>query len=126
MVGEGGRVMTCGWVWVKKIQGRLARFAQTDALTGVLNRRALEIEADREMARCEQGESSVMLFAIDLDHFKRVNDTFGHRGGDLALREVVHTMKRELRLGGVVAGVGGVEVVVLLSDLSVEDALYVR
>ncbi len=89
MLVNCGLVITYVWFCVTTIQGRLARFAQTDALTGVLNRRALEIEADREMARCEQGESSVMLFAIDLDHFKRVNDTFGHRGGDLALRELV-------------------------------------
>ncbi len=125
MLVNCGLVITYVWFCVTTIQGRLARFAQTDALTGVLNRRALEIEADREMARCEQGESSVMLFAIDLDHFKRVNDTFGHRGGDLALRELVHTMKRELRLVDVVARVGGDEFVVLLSDISVEAALKV-
>ena len=120
-----GLVITYVWFCVTTIQGRLARFAQTDALTGVLNRRALEIEADREMARCEQGESSVVLFAIDLDHFKRVNDTFGHRGGDLALRELVHTMKRELRLVDVVARAGGDEFVVLLPDIGVEAALKV-
>src|SRR6266702_2121306 len=118
-------VITYVWFCVTMIQGRLARFAQTDALTGVLNRRALEIEADREMARCEQGESSVVLFAIDLDHFKRVNDTFGHRGGDLALRELVQTMKRELRLVDVVARAGGDEFVVLLPDIGVEAALRV-
>src|SRR5258708_38566128 len=88
MLVNCGLVITYVWFCVTTIQGRLARFAQTDALTGVLNRRALEIEADREMARGEQGERSVVLFAIDLEHFKRGNDTFGHRGGDLGLGEM--------------------------------------
>ena len=125
MLLNGCLVMTYVWFCVTTIQGRLARFAQTDALTGVLNRRALEIAADREMARCEQGEGSVVLFAIDLDHFKMVNDTFGHRGGDLALRELVHTMKRELRLMDLVARAGGDEFVVLLPDISMEAALKI-
>jgi diguanylate cyclase (GGDEF)-like protein len=120
-----GLVITYVWFCVTMIQGRLARFAQTDALTGALNRRAMEVEADREMARCEQGLGSVMLFAIDLDHFKRVNDTFGHRGGDLALRELVQTMKRSLRLVDVVARSGGDEFVVLLPDIGVDAALKV-
>jgi diguanylate cyclase (GGDEF)-like protein len=125
MLLNGCLVMTYAWFCVTMIQGRLARFAQTDALTGVLNRRALEIAADREMARCEQGKGSVVLFAIDLDHFKRVNDVFGHRGGDLALRELVHTMKRELRLMDLVARAGGDEFVVLLPDISMEAALKI-
>ncbi|MCU1226969.1 MAG: diguanylate cyclase [Edaphobacter sp.] len=125
MLLNGCLVMTYAWFCVTMIQGRLARFAQTDALTGVLNRRALEIAADREMARCEQGKGSVVLFAIDLDHFKRVNDVFGHRGGDLALRELVHTMKRELRLMDLVARAGGDEFVVLLPDIGMEAALKI-
>lgn len=118
-------VMTYVWFCVTIIQDRLARFAQTDSLTGAMNRRALEIEADRGMARCERGMGSVVLFAIDLDHFKTVNDTFGHRGGDMALRQLVETMKRELRLVDVVARAGGDEFIVLLPDITVEDAMKV-
>jgi len=120
-----GLVMTYVWFCVVEMQGTLTRFAGTDALTGVLNRRALEEEAEREMARCARSGATLAVFAIDIDHFKKVNDTFHHRGGDIALRELVKVMKRELRLVDVVARLGGDEFVVLLPDASLEPALKV-
>jgi diguanylate cyclase (GGDEF)-like protein len=122
MLLNGFLVMTYMWFCVTEMQGALTRFAGTDALTGVLNRRALEAEAEREIARCARSGASLSLFAIDIDRFKKVNDTLGHRGGDRALVELVRVMKQELRLVDIVARIGGDEFVVLLPDATLAAA----
>ncbi len=87
----------------------------TDMLTGVLNRRGFEAELQRTLDLAQRhGETGVLLF-VDLDDFKRVNDTYGHDAGDEVLRQIAWLLKRSVRRSDVVARVGGDEFVVLLT-----------
>jgi diguanylate cyclase (GGDEF)-like protein len=94
---------------------RLEALVATDELTGVLNRRGFEAEMLRtlDLAR-RHGETGVLLF-VDLDDFKRINDTFGHAAGDEVLRHVALLLKKSVRRSDVVARLGGDEFVVLLT-----------
>ncbi len=94
--------------------------AQTDPLTGLANRRALEELIELSVHRYDHfGEPACLLF-IDIDHFKDVNDTFGHAVGDLVLQRVGAALRERLRRGDLLARYGGEEVVALLPDSTLE------
>ena len=95
---------------------RLEALAHTDPLTQVLNRRALTLRLASELDRARRYSSVVTLLMIDLDHFKRVNDTYGHLTGDDALREVAALLQHAVRSVDVVARYGGEEFVVVLPE----------
>jgi diguanylate cyclase (GGDEF)-like protein len=96
--------------------------AYTDPLTGLANRRALMTALERSVIRHRRtGEPASVLFA-DIDHFKPVNDTYGHRIGDLALQWIGRTLSERLRKNDVLARYGGEEFVTLLPDTSLEAA----
>ncbi len=97
----------------------------TDALTGVFNRRYVDRRLLEEIARARRQSYPVSFMYIDIDHFKRVNDTVGHGGGDEVLREVANRIKAELRLSDALARFGGEEFVVLLINADLESATYV-
>lgn len=97
----------------------------TDALTGVFNRRYVDRRLLEEISRARRQSYPVSFMYIDIDHFKRVNDTVGHGGGDEVLREVACRIKAELRLSDALARFGGEEFVVLLIDADLESAAYV-
>lgn len=97
----------------------------TDALTGVFNRRYVDRRLLEEISRARRQAYPVSFMYIDIDHFKRVNDTVGHGGGDEVLREVAARIKAELRLSDALARFGGEEFVVLLIDADLESAAYV-
>lgn len=97
----------------------------TDALTGVFNRRYVDRRLLEEISRARRQLYPVSFMYIDIDHFKRVNDTVGHGGGDEVLREVAARIKAELRLSDALARFGGEEFVVLLIDADLESAAYV-
>lgn len=99
--------------------------AATDTKTGLLNASAWQELAQRELVRSQHTESPCALMLLDLDHFKRVNDTLGHLAGDAALRAIGDALKRELRGYDAVARFGGEEFVVLLNDLNLDDARLV-
>ncbi|MES3024546.1 MAG: sensor domain-containing diguanylate cyclase [Pseudomonadota bacterium] len=88
----------------------------TDALTGVYNRRYMDRRMLEEIARAQRQNYRVSCMYIDIDHFKRVNDSVGHQGGDEVLREVAARIKAELRLSDALGRFGGEEFVVLLID----------
>jgi len=88
--------------------------ALTCPLTGLPNRRALEMALEREAARVERGEKPFALILLDLDDFKRVNDERGHQEGDGLLRRVAQYLKTHVRQGDLVGRWGGEEFVVLL------------
>ncbi|MBS0393525.1 MAG: diguanylate cyclase [Proteobacteria bacterium] len=92
------------------------RRAQTDALTGVLNRRSLIERLEAACLRARARELPITLLFIDLDHFKAINDTRGHAAGDACLRAVVEPIQAELRQSDVVGRYGGEEFVVVLSS----------
>lgn len=93
----------------------LERQAALDPLTGIFNRRNFERHARRLMTSAAQQQQHLALLLIDADHFKSVNDRFGHQVGDEALRVIVRALQSELRGGDVLARHGGEEFVVLLN-----------
>lgn len=97
----------------------------TDSLTGVYNRRYMDRRLLEEIARARRQGYRLSCMYIDIDHFKRVNDTVGHQGGDEVLREVSARIKAELRMSDALGRFGGEEFVVLLIDADLEDASMV-
>ncbi len=95
---------------------RLEQLAQTDSLTQLLNRRALTERITAEMERALRYDSSMALLMIDLDHFKSVNDTYGHLVGDDVLRDVAELLTVTIRTTDMVARYGGEEFLVLLPE----------
>jgi diguanylate cyclase (GGDEF)-like protein len=104
------------WFAAAEMYSAVEATAGSDALTGCLNRRALTRLAGQELARSERTGMPLTVVAVDLDHFKAVNDTFGHAGGDATLCAVVALLQNRLRSVDVVARTGGEEFVLLLPD----------
>ncbi|HTU94551.1 MAG TPA: GGDEF domain-containing protein [Solirubrobacteraceae bacterium] len=102
--------------------GRVAAEARTDPLTGVLNRRGLEERGTVEIAHARRDDSPVALAVFDLDHFKRINDRWGHETGDRVLVNLARVLMREARDIDTVARTGGEEFVVLLPDTDLDGA----
>jgi diguanylate cyclase (GGDEF)-like protein/PAS domain S-box-containing protein len=90
--------------------------AHSDALTGLPNRRALDDQLPREMARALRAESPLCLAIIDIDHFKAYNDTYGHLAGDAVLRDCATAWDSELRGADTILRFGGEEFLVVLPD----------
>ncbi len=99
----------------------LSKMAQTDALTGLLNRRAFEEILRRELLRCERSGGLMGLMLIDLDYFKQVNDSLGHFAGDDVLRRIATALRDSTRPSDVLARYGGEEFVVLLRNAALEE-----
>lgn len=98
------------------------QLARIDPLTGVPNRRAFYEALQRERHRLKRHHRPVTLVYIDLDHFKEVNDNFGHQAGDSVLITVANVMSKNLRQGDLVARLGGDEFALLLPEISAEQA----
>jgi diguanylate cyclase (GGDEF)-like protein len=98
------------------------RRAQTDPLTGVLNRRALVERLDVACARARSRGLPIGLLFIDLDHFKEINDSYGHPAGDACLGAIIAPIQEELRQSDVVGRYGGEEFVVVLTSASSSSA----
>jgi len=92
----------------------LQRESNLDALTGLFNRRHLESVLVRELEFAERGQHPVGVILLDLDHFKQVNDRFGHAAGDAVLRGVADVLRARLRVYDVVCRYGGEEIVVVV------------
>jgi two-component system cell cycle response regulator len=101
---------------------RLEQLAQTDPLTQLLNRRALTERITAEMERALRYDSTLALLLIDLDHFKKVNDTYGHLVGDDVLRDVAALLGHTIRTMDIVARYGGEEFLVLLPETDEQGA----
>jgi len=99
--------------------------AATDPLTGVLNRRALDRLVAREIERCDAQGAIVAVLALDLDHFKAINDSHGHAVGDAALQAFTERVRAQLRQSDHLARLGGEEFIVLLPGASLERAIEV-
>jgi diguanylate cyclase (GGDEF)-like protein len=97
----------------------------TDSLTGVYNRRYIDRRLLEEIGRARRQAYRISCMYIDIDHFKAVNDSVGHQGGDEVLREVALRIKAELRLSDALGRFGGEEFVVLLIDADLESATIV-
>ncbi|MDP2368241.1 GGDEF domain-containing protein [Rhodoferax sp.] len=102
---------------------RIHDMAIRDELTGVYNRRFVMERITEESVRCIRSGSVFCLCMLDIDFFKKVNDTYGHLGGDDVLRHVAHTAAKTLRQADLFGRYGGEEFVLLLNDTTLEGAL---
>jgi diguanylate cyclase (GGDEF)-like protein len=93
-----------------------------DPLTQLYNRRYMDEVLKRELARAERNGTPVSVLVLDLDHFKRINDTHGHEAGDAILRKVALTLRENIRSCDVACRMGGEEMVVLLPDCGTDNA----
>jgi len=105
---------------------RLERLSTVDALTGVYNRRWLDDALNRHCAIAARDGQPLSIALLDLDHFKRINDTYGHLSGDLCLQAVADAIRAELqRPGDMVGRYGGEEFVLILQDTALAGAMEV-
>jgi diguanylate cyclase (GGDEF)-like protein/PAS domain S-box-containing protein len=100
----------------------LQRLALTDELTELANRRAFILETKRVLARQKRASRPVALAILDADHFKTINDSFGHEAGDRVLQQLAAVLRRSVRAGDLAARVGGEEFALLMPDLTPEAA----
>ncbi|MEJ2296952.1 MAG: DUF484 family protein [Woeseiaceae bacterium] len=103
-------------------RARLLRSGFTDVLTGWNNRRYLTLRLGEELARARRDRTPLVCLMLDIDHFKRVNDTWGHAAGDAVLRELAQRIDSQVRASDVAARYGGEEFVVLLPDTDIASA----
>lgn len=107
----------------KRLEEELARNAMTDHLTGAFNRQRFDEEMRRALARLRRNQVSTALILLDIDHFKPVNDTFGHAVGDDVLVELTALLDGHLRVPDMLTRWGGEEFVMVLPDAGQQEAL---
>jgi len=102
-----------------KLEGQSIR----DGLTGLFNRHFMESALERELHRAARQGTPLAVMMLDVDHFKVLNDTFGHEAGDVVLREVADSFRRALRDEDIICRYGGEEFVVIMPDATEETAV---
>ncbi len=107
----------------KALQQQLELLASTDPLTGVVNRRRFFHAAEAELYRARRYDRPLVLALVDIDHFKRINDTYGHAVGDETLKTLAHAFANRLRRSDLFARFGGEEFVLLLPETALGDGL---
>ena len=101
------------------LQSQLREQAIRDALTNLFNRRYLEETLERELARAAREVYPLCIVMLDIDHFKEVNDTYGHEAGDLVLKTLAETVMRQSRQGDFVCRFGGEEFILVMPNISI-------
>jgi len=101
------------------------KLVREDQLTGALNRRGLDDTLLRESARADRAKAPMCIALIDLDNFKKVNDTFGHQAGDAVLVHLVGIIKETLRSNDLIGRYGGEEFMLILPDARIDEAVAV-
>jgi diguanylate cyclase (GGDEF)-like protein/PAS domain S-box-containing protein len=104
----------------KRFMAELERLSETDSLTDTLNRRGFMRLAEREFDRARRNGQPLSLVMIDIDHFKAVNDSFGHAAGDMVLAMVADDCRRHIRSTDILSRFGGEEFLILLADAPLE------
>lgn len=110
---------------IKQLEQELTQVSELvreDQLTGALNRRGLDAAFENEATRADRSQASLCVALLDIDNFKRLNDTMGHQAGDQALTHLSNVIKEALRPSDSVARYGGEEFVILLPGISLEEA----
>lgn len=114
------------WAYkIKRVQLSLKQMAETDALTGVCNRHHFTLQAERALAQCARADEEVSLIMFDLDHFKLVNDRYGHQTGDWVLKQVADACKGFCRRIDVLGRLGGEEFAILMYGCDLRGATRV-
>jgi len=109
----------------KELENKLRDFAEHDALTGIMNRRVIEDTIKKDIERASRYNKPLSLLMMDIDYFKKVNDTFGHDVGDSVLKHLTDISKRNLREVDSFGRWGGEEFVVLLPEIDLNGARVV-
>jgi diguanylate cyclase (GGDEF)-like protein len=115
--------MACVMLVHDAMIANLEEAANHDHMTGALTRKRMETLAREQLARAAQSGRPLALLIVDLDHFKRINDSFGHAAGDLVLREFARLTLLSLRDGDSLGRLGGEEFGILLPETNMADAL---
>ncbi|MBS4088520.1 diguanylate cyclase [Pseudomonas rustica] len=122
----GGGVLWHGYISdisdLKRVEEELRALSVTDSLTGIHNRRYFQERLTTEMARVERGGGELSVIMLDIDHFKRINDQYGHAVGDRVLQAVCERIGHRLRRTDVFCRLGGEEFMVLCPDIDGEHA----
>jgi diguanylate cyclase (GGDEF)-like protein len=108
-----------------RLQQKLRNQSIRDPLTGLFNRRYLEESLELECSRAERSTKPIGIVMLDVDHFKRFNDTFGHEAGDIVLKHIGEVLRRSVRQGDVACRFGGEEFVMVLPETREAEALDV-
>ncbi|GGI78555.1 sensor domain-containing diguanylate cyclase [Shewanella gelidii] len=109
---------------IKAANEQLEHLSQTDGLTQLNNRRHWQICMQREYDRHERYDSNASLIMLDIDHFKRINDQYGHVAGDKVIQHIAHLVGQSVRETDCAGRYGGEEFSVVLSDTSAQEALF--
>lgn len=117
MVGESIKLSLSN----RKLRNKLREQATHDPLTGLFNRRHLEDSLSRELHRASRGKFPLCIAMLDLDHFKKLNDTCGHQAGDMVLRELVQVLREKLRKSDIACRYGREEFAIVMPDSSIAD-----
>ncbi|MBC8284049.1 MAG: sensor domain-containing diguanylate cyclase [Nitrospinae bacterium] len=104
---------------------KVEKLSITDGLTGLDNHQQMQFLLKNEVIRCQRYASSLSIIMMDIDHFKDVNDTYGHQKGDDILLDFASTMKKFCRSNDVAARYGGEEFILVLPETKVEGAFYI-
>lgn len=108
---------------IGRLQVALQELAVRDSLTGLYNRRYLDETLEREVSRARREGNPLSLVMLDIDYFKKVNDTYGHQVGDEALRMLASTLQADIRAEDVACRYGGEEFLILLPNMPLETAM---
>ena len=108
----------------KILEKYLKEQASTDSMTGLMNRRAFFDNASKELERCRRYHTELSCFIIDIDHFKNVNDSYGHHIGDIVIKFVADEIVKNTRNIDIVGRIGGEEFSIMMPDTDNEDAFH--
>lgn len=106
-----------------RIEAELCRLATTDALTGILNRRSFMTNSSIEVNRSKRHKRPLSVLMLDIDNFKRVNDTYGHPVGDEAIKAMATTCAKTIRANDILSRLGGEEFAILLPETDLSNAI---
>lgn len=106
-----------------RLRHKLESQSIRDGMTGLFNRSFMEVALDRELQRASRHGKPVAVMMVDVDHFKQLNDSFGHEAGDVVLREVAECLRTGVRVEDIVCRYGGEEFVIILPELGVRSAM---
>ena len=109
----------------KMVEFELVRQAHTDHLTGFNNRGHFMQQAELELRRAVRYGAALSIFMMDVDHFKKINDTYGHKVGDLVLQKLAAVSRDTLRMVDIIGRVGGEEFAILLPETAEQEAIRV-
>lgn len=112
-------------IFAERSERELQSLSMTDSLTQLPNRRYFESAFQQEVAKARRSSMPVSLAFMDIDHFKSINDTYGHNVGDAVIRHIAQVVQGNLRAGSIVARLGGDELVVLMPGSGIDEACRV-